>query len=1185
MTSDPLTQLTDQQQVALSAHDRSVSLAAGAGCGKTFVLTERFLSYLDPRQLEPTAELTELVAITFTDAAAREMRDRIRRRCYQRLQQAEDASQRTAWKRLLSSLDGARISTIHSFCATLLRNYAAEAALDPRFELLDPPTAELMRLQSLDHHLRQLLVAADERLIQLATHFGLRSLRNYVAELLGNNVQAVIARWKEASPAQLASHWRDYFRAHVAPAAIAALLSAEPVQQLRTICATATVSKEKLQAHFHATLTLLETFSQSEAPHLAAAQLRDLAKVQGVCTKKDWDDEADFQQLKETCTAVRALIDKSLLRTPLADDALHGVAAIGLDLLQLTAEVDQRYTRAKQQRNVLEFDDLLSRTHALLVDERYPQVRQSLSRNTRLLMVDEFQDTDPLQVAIVKALRGEDWAAEGLFVVGDFKQSIYRFRGAEPRVSSELRATLPAASRLSLTTNFRSQPAIVDFVNALFHSSFAEDKSDSFAEGYEPLVAHRPQLTPTPAIEFLWSSPGESRSDSQHARRRGQTENDRRQEARYIARRLAQLLDSGEPLVVDTDAEGEPLARPLGLGDIAILLRTLSDVALYEAALREYGLDYYLAGGHAFYAQQEIYDILHLLRAIASPVDELSLAGLLRSPMFAFTDETLFWLNEHAGSLNGGLFGEALPEQLSTVERAKALRAATTLGKLRQQKDQRLVAELLHEAIEATGYDAILLAEYLGERKWANVQKLIEQARSLDRTRPGDLNGFVTQLSEFVVRAPKEPLAATRVDGEVIRIMTIHYAKGLEFPLVVVPDLNRPNFPGSRQPVLDEQLGPLVPASEKQDVVGWDLHRFAEQRQEQAERSRLLYVACTRAADYLLLASSAADLGQPKSDWLKLLSEHFNLDDGSCRANLPAMYRAPEVRVTAAEPATLRKPTGSTRGVDLRKLIEKAHHLAGAGQSVVPPEVEPIPVNRQARQRFSFSRLSGELVEATASSLEKSSVANHGLRRELRAASCEYETPDDKLAAVDARGLGTLIHAVFERIDFRQPANDLVGLCEFLAPQHVANDAPVAAAEAVELIGRFLNSPRAEQLAEARQILREVEFILPWPLDQSPYRGRYLHGYMDCIYQAATGEWHLLDYKSNRIDAQGVSQAAEHYKLQMFVYGLASERSLGVAPVECVLHFLHPGAEAGFQWQNSERSAMASLIDQAIDAL
>ena len=244
--SNATTNLTVEQATALAAHDRSVSLAAGAGCGKTFVLTERYLSYLDPRQIEPTAELSELVAITFTDAAAREMRDRIRRRCYERLRSAEEPDEQSAWKQLISTLDGARISTIHSFCSTLLRSHAAEAGLDPRFELLDPPTAQLLRLQCLDDHLRDLLVRSDERLIQLATHFGLSKLRDHLAELLGDEVAEIYQRWKKAKPKDLVKQWRENYDTQIAPAALSILAASEPVQRLRVLCETATVNNGQI---------------------------------------------------------------------------------------------------------------------------------------------------------------------------------------------------------------------------------------------------------------------------------------------------------------------------------------------------------------------------------------------------------------------------------------------------------------------------------------------------------------------------------------------------------------------------------------------------------------------------------------------------------------------------------------------------------------------------------------------------------------------------------------------------------------------------------------------------------------------------------------------------------------------------------------------------------------------------
>ena len=1148
-------QLTDEQHEALAAYDRSVSLSAGAGCGKTFVLTERFLSYLDPRTLQPSAELQELVAITFTDAAAREMRQRIRGRCYQLYQQSPVQSERTAWQQLLRALDGARISTIHSFCGTLLRNHAVEAEVDPQFEVLDPPAAELLRLQTLDDCLRQLLQEGDEQTLRLATRFGLRPLREHMASLIGTHLQPFLERWRKASVDQLVQTWSEYHQDQVIPAALKSLTTSPSVKVLRQMCQSPGLDTAKfLERTEQITQKLAEIEARDQG---AALRLRELAGVKGVCTKKQWANEEEYEQFKEACTAVRKAIDKSPLGKSLSGPACQEAAAVGLDLLQIVDSIAKSYASVKNSQNVLEFDDLLSRAYRLLTDPQYQELRNQLTRSMQLLMVDEFQDTDPLQVDIVQALCGKDWQQQGLFVVGDHKQSIYRFRGAEPRVSGKLRSSLDSAGQLSLTTNFRSQPAILEFVNALFEGAFVED--------YRPLRASRQQESPTPSVEFLWSLADEQLEDEPKIPQLGRAQQARVREANLIARRLAELIDSQESLIpLNSDSEESAELRPIELGDVAILMRSLSDVAIYENALRQHGLDYYLAGGHAFYAQQEIYDVLNLLRAVVSEADELSLAGALRSPIFALQDETLFWLVRESGCLNQALQTARLPKQLSDDESAKVSIASKVLDELRSQKDHLLVAELLKRALELTGYDATVLCEFLGERKLANIHKLVEQARAIDRTRPGDLNGFITQLAELVVRAPKEPLATTAGVGNVIQIMTIHNAKGLEFPLVVLPDLERSTRGPTSAPVFDLQLGPLVPSQEKNSLVGYDLHQAVEREEDNQERKRLLYVACTRAADYLMLSSSVEDPKKPKSDWMKLLAQNFDLQNGSALHSDERSSSKPLVRVTTETPALQRKLPRSTRGVNLEKMIAEAKQLASAGKGDFPESVAAIPPNLASRRRFSFSRLTGEL------------------HAELEVKSAEPE--EQPAASLDPLSFGTLVHAVLERVDLRTPKN-ADELCEFLAPQFFQQDWQEAAAEAADLVRGFLTSDRCAQIAEARVVHNEVEFLLPWPDADGPESGSYLHGFIDCLYQDTAGQWHLLDYKTNQVSPEGVPQLAEKYAMQMFVYSLACQSALGVAPVENVLYFLRPQTEFVSQLDSNQTVEMGRLITRTIEKM
>lgn len=1185
--------LTPQQRAALDARDVSVSLSAGAGCGKTFVLTERFLSHVDPTQVAP-ASLEELVAITFTDAAAREMRDRIRRRCFERLQSAKDDGEAAAWQRLMRSMDGARISTIHSFCTQLLRGHAVEAGLDPQFEVLDAAAAELMKLETVDDRLRSLLLDGNEDVLNLAAKRGLDRVRSDVAALAGPLAMPAIERWREATVEDVVARWQQYLAEEAAPAAISDILASDEAHRLRLACQSSRAASDKLYQHLDDLVRALQLVpspasneKQDGRITVAEAQatldyLRDLAMVRGKCTIKDWHDAEDFEEYKNACEAFRKRIDKSLLKKSFDAAGAREAAGQGLALLRLVGDVTGALERAKSRRNQLEFDDLLARAHRLLTAPGNDAIRKEVAGSTQLLMVDEFQDTNPLQVAIIQAFCGDAWSKQGLFAVGDFKQSIYRFNGAEPRVSTDLRNALPPGGRLSLTRNFRSQPAITDFVNAVFHGAF---------EQYEPLVPARPQATPTPAIEFLWT-PGENSlgDDGQEigaeagdaagaplklkrGRRAGAARDARVLEADWIARRLVQLLKSEEPLVVDMIA-GQPEPRPLKLGDIAILLRTLSDAQVYEEALRAHGLSYYLAGGHAFYSQQEIYDVLNLFRAVSSEVDEIALAGALRSPLFSLADETLFWLIERHKSLNAALVADVMPPELDPGEAAKVRRASATMRRLRDEKDRLLVADLFTLAMELTGYDAVLLTEFLGPRKAANIEKLIEQARTLDRSSPGDLPGFITQLSEFVSRAPKEALAATQSEGDVIRIMTIHYSKGLEFPLVVLPDLDRQRHAGMTLPVLDENLGPLVSidAEEKEGIIGLDLYRHAEDVQDLEERRRLLYVACTRAADYLLLSSSIDDPEKPKRDWLQLIDQQISLVDGELRQPLPEGYHAPQVRVTNERPRIDDEKSKQSRGADLETLVAKTRELAAKGSGDLPRGSEAIPPDLTARRRFSFSQLTGAL----ALQAEADEEALDGQFTDADAATLERDR--------EGRALGSLVHAALERIDFKrpQPLDKLFASLAIIAPDPLTEK---LVARATKLVEAFLASPRAAELAAARVVRREVEFLLPWPPNGEQATQRYFHGFIDCLYQAADGGWRLLDFKTNRTTAENIAAVANQYELQLLVYTLAIEQALGAPLQEATLVLLDGGREHRFNWDEAARMNSFRRIDAAMASM
>jgi len=1174
MTNKP--NLTDQQHRAITTRDVSVAMSAGAGCGKTFVLTERFLSHLDPQSNsgEGPCRLSQLVAITFTERAAREMRDRIRTACRGRLMDAPE-SQVDYWLALIRDLDTARISTIHSFCGSLLRSHAVEARLDPQFRVLDQAQADTLLRELLDSHLRDLLAERDEPVLQLVVQFGLERLYDMVATLLGRRQEIDADEWRDETPEGLVARWFKHWKTDTVPRVLSGIVESPTAKTVLRIAQQYPPSHPTMRQRCELLVEQLPDLARSSDPAASLAAILDNARVSpGGGGKKAWETESLYAEFRDAAAELRAKVKKLAPLMQFDAKAAMSAAQTALQLLGVTLDVAEAYDAGKQDLGVLDFNDLLIRARELLVGPHRKQLRERLASQIRLLLVDEFQDTDPLQVELVRALCGDevtcsDGVTSGkLFFVGDYKQSIYRFRGADPNVFRRLSESIPDAGRLPLSLNFRSQPAILDFVNELF--------CEALGPHYEPLEAHRPQVSPTPAVELLWAT--ESTDDAQRAvaSDQGKAERLRRCEADWIARRLRAMLDSGEKIVWDEEAAkaGTPATRAMRPGDVTLLFRALSNVEYYEEALRRYDIDYYLVGGHAFYAQQEIFDLLNLLRAVESTSDEVSLAGVLRSPFFGLFDETLFWLARHPEGLAGRMIdGSPLPEPIDAEQRRRAEEAIATLGQLRAIKDRVPVARLIQESLRRTGYDAILLGEFLGERKLANLRKLIDQARSFDRSGIFSLTDFIVQLSQFVARQPDEALAATHPEStDVVRLMTIHQSKGLEFPVVVVADVDRARRGGGSSIAFTRELGPMIKDADA--VGGYDLHAQAERDAELDESTRLLYVATTRAADYLILSAGLPALDSTGGPWTELIQGRFGQASAAAHSDDHDDDDDDDpdarIRVTTVKPPLDRKPTGKARRPDTTDLVREARQMADDGAARMPRYLDPIRPDLTERRQFSFSRLTGTL---------------HGGNGKKHLAP----DPQSEPPAIDPRGLGTLVHAVLAEIDFQNPG-DVAALVRRHAERHLLDNGPLGDAppngesldEPIALVRQFLASPRAGQIATARVTHAELEFLLAWPPGSEQSDGRYLQGFIDCLYQDEEGRWHVLDYKTNRVSEATLDAVAADYRMQMSVYALAVERILGESPSELALHFLRGSLEKRFAWGDAARADAVAWVEKQL---
>ena len=1150
MTTDQI-QLTPQQTDALGLREVSIALSAGAGCGKTFVLTQRFLRTLRPDGSEPdgsgTDRLSGIVAITFTERAAREMRDRIREACRAELTRCADDAV-PYWLKILRGLDSARISTIHSFCASLLRAHAVEAALDPRFGLLDGTTTDTFLRRVVTDTMHDLLSDHDEACMELVLRFGLERTQDLLRDLVKGRFRIDFQQFADETPESLAARWLTLWHKRYVPLLLQDLAGSDVVAHVLRLLAEHEPTQQKMQRRRARLLKGLQSLTETDDPAPLLVELSEAAKVQGGGGKKAWESEAVYENVRDALKALReklrTVVDK--LNVDQAD--VETAAGFSLTALSVTAAVAGTYESRKQELGLLDFDDLLLRTRDLL--RHSEAVRARVAAGIEFLMVDEFQDTDPVQAEIVRNLCGERLVTGHLFLVGDAKQSIYRFRRADPAVFSALRNEIPPAGRLPLSHNFRSQPAILHFVNCLF--------SHVMGDEYEPLIPHETeQRSPTPTIEFLFASrlvDSQEGTDEDHDMP-DNADARRAREADWLARRLVQLLADPTPRIRQKNSvTGEIELRPVQPGDIAILFRSLNNVAFYEEAFRRYGLRSYLVGGRAFYAQQEIYDVVNLCLFLDDCDDEVALAGVLRSPFFSLTDETLFALVAAHGTIGESLKAE--PSESLPVDQARQVRhAAAVLGDLRAQKDRLRPAELLRLAVERTGYDAALLTEFLGRRKLANLNKLIEMARQFDRSGLFTLKEFVVRLRDSITEQTREEPAATHPESsDVIRLMTIHQSKGLEFPLVVVADMDWSLKGGASSPVLHPELGPLfsLPKDHGQSVknLGQVMHQIAEAAEDEAETTRLLYVAVTRAADHLILSAGLKENRRPESPWLKLLAKRFDLETG-----LPAVdpylgrialgevsaNEIPEIAVHRSPPQLDRSPsrTAAVPLPEFRRRIEQAEAASW------PVTLERLPPDRAGRRQFSVS----EIGQADA----EQRSASYGSERRL---GC---TEDGVLEGIGAATFGTIIHAVLQRVDFHDPASIEPALERCLSSQGRAVDEAVRRV-ALTRLEALVASPIFAELAAAKRCFRELDFLLRRPAGTST-DSITISGQIDVLLEMPDGTWRVIDYKTGRVPAEGPQELLRRYDLQLALYAMAVHKMIGRLPDRVELVLIHDHIE------------------------
>jgi ATP-dependent exoDNAse (exonuclease V) beta subunit len=1091
---------TAEQAAAIDSRDRDVFLEAGAGTGKTRVLVDRYCDAIDLDELEPE----QILAITFTEKAAAEMRRRVRVELMRRSRASDDGERRRRLLHAARSGEGAQITTIHGFCRRLLAANPAAAGLDPRFRVL----------------------AAEEaaRLARLAFERALDGLAR-----ADGDVAAVAAGYRQGLEGLIRSAYDD------------------------------------LRSH------------GQRRPALPPLQI---AAFEGLGDEPP--DPADVE---------------------LADRSYRS-------LQSLLVSFGDAYERVKAERSGVDFDDL--QLLALELLQRSATVASAYRERYLHLLVDEFQDTSPLQVRLVQALQG---SATRLFTVGDEFQSIYAFRGADLasfREERELvRAERGIGTVLPLSGSFRSTPEIVAAVNALGHCLLEDFR--------ELRVGRRPDGPPPgpagPTVDLLLTQRGGWKDEGIEIPTAAvETEPNRTAEARFLARRLRELADSG--------------VTP---GSMVLLLRAFTHVDAYAEALDLAGLDPYVVGGRGYWSSQQVEDALRLLACVANPLEDEALFGALASPACGASPDSLWLLRQAAGpdrhlwptvrrlaeeAADAG--GDQSTDDESELERRRL--EAEWLGRLseadlgpiggfaRRLKQLRSEAQLLplDSLVEATlerfDYDLAALAMPGGGRRAANLLKLIRLAGEYEAHEGRDLRGFLSHVAERAALSDREAEATVAAEGhDGVTVMTVHAAKGLEFDCVAVADLGRRMAGTGAPPALRLAFGDqdAETAGDPDDSprVGLRLARAGgpaltldgyralnddAAKADAEEAGRLAYVAASRARQRLILSGMFEPIDvegghsepRPSHSVLARLLPRLAVsgEDGELVKLPPAEPRTDLPGETAFEPVAVgvrvSVPTPESAAAlafDLR--------AGSSGQDPAPGGRPPLLAlgerGGSAARSLSYAALAeydrcgyrfltervlglGAGREATAFGVAAAAPPERRADEEIPAAAAEDVGPPSERATSgrgSRLGFGRAVHALLER-SAREG---------WRAPEPATVEAKLAregaAPELVEvasgLVSGWLASPLLAELIDAGARLRPE---LPFRLALG--RDTVVRGTIDLLAEIDGQPPLVIDYKTDAALPAPGEPLADGYMLQRALYALAVAKARGAPRVRSAYVFL-----------------------------
>lgn len=1187
--------------------DRDLFLEAGAGTGKTTALVTRIMALV-----RSGVSLSNVAAITFTEKAAAELRERLRQDLVRASRRVASQEEAETLRRALDDLDGAAVCTLHSFAQRILREHTTEAGLPPRLEMLDEIGADMDFAESWERFVEEVLVEPRlERALVLGDALGMRvaNLRA-VARRMADNWDLAVERISplDELPEVPLLEFADLIAPMRELAAESRWHLDVPLDRLSEALPTEHDDLYHVLVDLGRLADRLDAAGELEAVVL----LEELAGGPRPRGRKDnWHPAFDKEAVRERLKELRAEAGARL-------DAVARACSARL-LARLAGFVlDEAERRRSQGR--LAFHDLLVQARNLLRHpERGAAVRRSLSTRFRRLLIDEFQDTDPIQVELALLIACDDPAEPpgdgALFFVGDPKQSLYRFRRADIGLYLQVADWAGPAARETLSRNWRSSPAIVDWVNAVFARLIRPAAGSQ--PGYVPLEAGRRPLGAEAGAPVLLLGAeslggGESRGIP--------AEQLRRIEFAEVAALIRRAVTENWPV---RHGEG---TRPLRLSDVCVLIPVRTVLGPLIGAFEAAGLAYRVESSSLVYATRAEIDLLATLRAIDDPSDHLAVVTALRSPAFGFGDDDLYTYRKLCGAHPPWDYLRPSPQPDHPVAEALAW-----LRELHGERLWRSPGEIVDRVVRERRLLELAFAEDRHRDTWRRLRRAADQARAFSDSVGGTLRaylGWVDMQRGEGARVVEALVSET--DDDAVRIMTVHAAKGLEFPFVVVAGFSGTVGPsrGSRssEMTFPRSGGAFCKLGGRVRSFGSDGVAESEQLHEFHEDIRKLYVACTRAEDYL--AVSLYRSGRKPPSWEKLTVAEalpkMTLAELLAHAVAEVVDPQPAEDAVAPHPLTVAldasgdadesaedapassppgfawalEVAGWNAGRPLETLqpgtspygAEALDGSAGPGDGDPgggrPGEDAPLGTGADAPAapippRAEWEREHAALWEfaarppvvaasavgmaigdgTTAPGAPRAAVAERAVVADRRHPAVrgvpdpgfDKDLPDEDAPAW-RRGrygtaLGRAVHAVLQTAGF-----DAAGEAVASAARRYANAEGIdhLADDVAGRARRALGSPTIREASRQRH-WRELYAA-------AEVEGRLLEGFVDLLYEAPDGSFVVVDYKTHDSDERPDLQQRHGYRLQIAAYALMLEEATGRTVSRCVFVFLGPNS-------------------------